>query len=139
MKKYISNILIKRIAGAALTALLISVNVHAAELPSDTASEETSATIQYVGTDDNSYLFHVAYANENGGKFLVRITDEADNVLFAQMYTDKKFDKRFRLMKDASQGRLNFVIRNLKNNKTQSFKVTTSSEVVEQVVVKKLN
>ena len=139
MKKHSFKIFIKKIAGAALVAMLISVNTNAAEIPADTALYKTTATVKYIGTDENSHVFNVVYNNDNGEKFLLRITDQEGNILFIQTYADKKFDRRFRLMRDAMQGQLNFTIKNLKDNSVQSFKVTTTSQVIEDVVVKKVN
>ena len=139
MKKQSFKIFLKKIAGAALVAMLISVNTNAAELPADTTLSETTATVKYVGTDENSYVFNVIYNNDNGEKFLLRIADREGNVLFTQTYTGKKFEKRFRLMKDAIQGQLNFTIKNLKDNSIQTFRVTTTEQVVEDVVVKQVN
>jgi len=139
MKKQSFKIFLKKIAGAALVAMLISVNTNAAELPADTTLSETTATVKYVGTDENSYVFNVIYNNDNGEKFLLRIADREGNVLFTQTYTGKKFERRFRLMKDAIQGPLNFTIKNLKDNSIQTFRVTTTEQVVEDVVVKQVN
>ena len=139
MKKQSFKIFLKKIAGAALVAMLISVNTNAAELPADTTLSETTATVKYMGADENSHVFNVIYNNDNGEKFLLRIADREGNVLFTQTYTGKKFEKRFRLMKDAIQGQLNFTIKNLKDNSIQTFRVTTTEQVVEDVVVKQVN
>ena len=139
MKKQSFKIFLKKIAGTALVAMLISVNTNAAGIPADTTLSETTATVKYVGTDENSYVFNVIYNNDNGEKFLLRIADREGNVLFTQTYTGKKFERRFRLMKDAIQGPLNFTIKNLKDNSIQTFRVTTTEQVVEDVVVKQVN
>ena len=139
MKKQSFKIFLKKIAGTTLVAMLISVNTNAAKIPADTTLSETTATVKYVGTDENSYVFNVIYNNDNGEKFLLRIADREGNVLFTQTYTGKKFERRFRLMKDAIQGPLNFTIKNLKDNSIQTFRVTTTEQVVEDVVVKQVN
>ena len=139
MKKHSFKIFMKRIAGIALIATLISVNTNAAENSADTTLYETTAIVKYIGTDNNSYVFNVAYDNEKGEKFLLRIADDGGNILFTQTYTDKKFDKRFRLLKGDIDGKLNFIIKNLKDNSVQAFQATTTSQVVEDVVIKKVN
>ena len=136
MKKNSFKIFIKRIAGAILISTFVSVG--AAAMPVDTDFHETIITVKYLGIDNESYVFNVAYNNENGEKFLLRITDADGNTLFAGTYTDKKFDKRFRLLKEGSDGKLKFVIRNLKDHSVQTFEVTTTSQVVEDVVIKKI-
>ena len=139
MKKYSFKILSKRSLSAVLIAALISVNTNAAEIPARTAFHESTATVKYLGSDSNSYTFNVAYLNEGGEKFSLRIIDEAGNTLFTGTYSDKKFAKRFRLMKEDVDGKLNFVIKNLKDNSVQTFQVTTTSQIVEDVVIKKVN
>jgi hypothetical protein len=139
MKKHSFKIYIKRIAGIALIATFISVNANAAEIAADTALYETAATVKYIGTENNSYVFSVVYNNDKGEKFSLRIADDGGNILFTQVYTDKKFDKRFRLLKDDIDGKLNFIIKNLKDNSVQKFQVTTTSQIVEDVVVQKMN
>ena len=139
MKKQSFKVLLKKMAGAALVAMLISVHANAAELPADTTLTETTASVKYVGTDENSYVFNVVYNNDNAERFQLRIADREGNILFTQTYADKKFEKRFRLMKDAIQAELNFTIKNLKDNSIHIFQVKTTEQVVEDVVVKKVN
>jgi hypothetical protein len=138
MKKHSFKVFMKRIAGTAIVAMLISVHSNAAVIPSDTALYDVKAAVNYMGTDNNSYVFNVVYNNENSEKFTVRIADDGGNILFIQTYTDKKFNKRFRLLKQDIEGKLNFTIKNLKDNSTQDFQVTTTERVVEEVVVTKL-
>ena len=138
MKKNSFKIFVRKIAGAILISAFVSAGVGAAEMPANIAFHETIATVKYLGIDNESYVFNVAYNNESGEKFLLRITDADGNTLFAGTYTDKKFDKRFKVMKEESDGKLKFVIRNLKDNSVQTFEVTTTSKVVEDVVVRKI-
>lgn len=129
----------KRLTGALLASIFIAVTANAAGMPGDTALYKTTAAVKYVGTDESSYVFNVVYNNDNGEKFLLRIADQEGNILFTQTYTDKKFDRRFRLMKDALKGQLNFIIKSLKDNSVQSFRITTTEQLVEDVIVKKIN
>jgi hypothetical protein len=138
MKKNSFKIFVKRTAGVLLIAAWISVKAGAVESHAAPVYHEASATVKYLGADNESYVFNVAYNNENGEKFLLRITDAGENTLFTGTYTDKKFDKRFKLLKEGSDGKLKFIIRNLKDNSVQAFEVTTTSQVVEDVVVKKV-
>jgi len=139
MKKHSFKVFTKRNLSALLIAALISANTNAAEMPVPISFIESTATVKYLGADSNSYTFNVAYNNEGGEKFSLRITDEAGNTLFTGTYSDKKFDKRFKLMKEDVDGKVNFVIKNLKDNSVQTFQVTTTTQVVEDVVIKKVN
>jgi hypothetical protein len=138
MKKNSFKIFVKRTAGVLLIAAWISAHAGTAGPHTVPVFHEATAIVKYLGADNESYVFNVAYNNENGEKFLLRITDAAENTLFTGTYTDKKFDKRFKLLKEGSDGKLKFIIRNLKDHSVQAFEVTTTSQVVENVVVKKV-
>ncbi|MES1223953.1 MAG: hypothetical protein ABUT20_51130, partial [Bacteroidota bacterium] len=139
MKKNSFKVFVKRNLSAVIVAALLSVNTNAAEITADKTLYEAVATVKYLGSDSNSYLFNVVYINESGEKFSLRITDEAGNTLFTGIYTDKKFDKRFRLSKEDVNGRLNFAIKNFKDNSVQTFQVITTSQLVEDIVIKRVN
>ena len=70
------------------------LKLSAAETSPFAGFNESTATVKYVGADSNTYVFNVAYANENGEKFQLRITDEMGNTLFTGTYADKKFEKK---------------------------------------------
>ncbi|MGC4035551.1 MAG: hypothetical protein QM764_06280 [Chitinophagaceae bacterium] len=138
MKQSIKNIT-KRIIGAFLISGLLSATANAAVFSADTIADEIKATVKYVGTENDNYIFNVAYKNESNSRFLLSITDESGNTLFTGIFTDNKFDKRFKLSKDIIEGELIFSIKNLKNNSVQNFQVTTTTQIIEDVVVKRMN
>ncbi|MES1226547.1 MAG: hypothetical protein ABUT20_64325, partial [Bacteroidota bacterium] len=74
--------------------------------------------------------------NPAGNKFTVTVLDKEGYPVYQENYSDKKFDKKFKLL--ANDGsKLTFVIRNAKaTDFTQSFEINT--HVVEDVVVTKL-
>jgi hypothetical protein len=130
--------LIKRMSGAVLVSSFIVINTAAAQIPVAGISNQTNVTVKYLGSDTNSYVFNVAYNNGGNEKFLLRISDAAGNTLFTGTYSDKKFDKKFKLLREGSDGRINFSVKNLKDNSVQAFEVITTSKVSEDVVVKKI-
>ena len=64
--------------------------------------------------------------------------DADGNQLYQNIYTDKKFDKNFRLAEPDSYGELIFIIRNLADNSIQRFEVVASSHLVEEVDVREV-
>jgi hypothetical protein len=97
---------------------------------------EKRAEIKYLGTVDDAVIFDVVFDNPNGGKFSVTVLDETGNQLFQEVYSDKKFDKKFKLPK-SDRNKLTFVIRNYKDtDMKQSFEINT--HYTEDVVVTKL-
>ena len=137
MKKNSFKISVKRIVGSLLVSMFVFISAASAQTPVSAAFRENTANIKFVGADNDSYVFNVAYNKENGDKFLLRILDARGDVLFAGTYSDKKFDKRFRLVKDGND-KLNFEIKNLKDNSIQTFEIITTTQLVEDVVVRKV-
>jgi hypothetical protein len=138
MKNNSFKILIGRISGAMLVSSFVVINTVAAQIPVAGISNETNVTVKYLRSDTNSYVFNVAYNNAGNEKFLLRITDAAGNTLFTGTYSDKKFDKRFKVLREGSEGKINFVVKNLNDNSIQAFEVITTSKISEDVVVKKV-
>jgi hypothetical protein len=97
---------------------------------------EKTTEVKYIGTSEDAVIFNVSVDNPTGGKFSVIVMDEEGNQIFQEIYTDKKFDKRFKLPK-AEKNKLTFVIRNFKTaDVKQTFEINT--KYVEDVVVTKL-
>ena len=109
-----------------------ATTVHAATVnPGDKITE-----VRYVGNSEDAVFFNVTVDNPTGGKFSVIVLDEEGNSIFQEIYSDKKFDKRFKLPK-SEKNKLTFVIRNFKTaDITQSFEIKT--KYVEDITVTKL-
>ena len=137
MKKHSFKIITKKLIGALLVSAVISLGAAAAATPVDTAFTTNTANVKFLGTDKEGYVFNVAYNNETGDRFLLRIMDATGNALFTGSYNDRKFDKRFWLYKEGND-KLSFVIKNLKDNSVQTFQIITTTQVVEDVVVTKV-
>lgn len=99
-----------------------------------------TATVKHLGYYENNLVLQVLLDNEAGEKFSVTIKDADGNVLFADTYQDKKFDKRFLFNKEEGYSKLNFIIRSIKDNQVQSFEINASTRIVENydVTVRKL-
>src|ERR1700759_3724176 len=110
MKKMIMPKVAKLTAAA---LLLLTVATTQAQTTTN-ASADKNTTVKYVGTQDDVILFNVSVENPNGNKFSVIVTDNEGNQIFQEVYSDKKFDKRFRLP-SSETGKLTFVVRNFKD------------------------
>jgi len=73
------------------------------------------------------------------GRFTLCVMDADGNQLYQDVYTDKKFDKNFRLADPDSYSKLIFVIHNLADNSVQRFEVVASSHLVEDVDVREVH
>ena len=106
-------------------------------IAADKASKkETASAVQYVGTTDKGIVFTVKYDNTAATPFNLIIKNEFGDVIYQQQYSDKNFDKRVMLTKEAGDARLTFIIKSASDNIKQSFDITTTTKTVEEVVVK---
>jgi hypothetical protein len=96
------------------------------------------ATVQFAGSADNALYFNVKVANTYGDKFTVTVTDNDGDVLYSQSFSDKNFDKRFKLLKSDDISRYNFKITSNNKDIEQSFSVSATTKTVDDVTVTKL-
>jgi hypothetical protein len=64
--------------------------------------------------------------------------DGEGNVLYQAVYTDTKFDKKFRVADPENYGKLVFVIRNYGDKSKQTFEINSNTRLVEEVEVKEV-
>ena len=99
----------------------------------------STAEVKYInGKEGDAGVFNVVYNNTTGGRFTLRVMDADGNQLYENIYSDKKFDKRFQLADPDNFGKVIFIIRNLNDNSVQRFEVEASSHLVEDVNVKEV-
>jgi hypothetical protein len=103
------------------------------------STSANTADVKYIAGSDGGYLFNVVYNNTSNSRFSVVILDAEGNQLFQSHYSDRKFDKKFKLAQPEDFGRLTFIIRNLADNTIQRFEVDANSRLVEDVEVKEVN
>ena len=138
MKKQILRSLKIFVKGSFL-ALMLTVNVHAIAQPFGDPIVK-AASVKHISTTDQKIVFQLSLENENGERFAVSIRDVQGNTIFQDVYSDKKFDKKFVLDKSENIGKLTFIVRSLKDGQTQVFEINTTTRIVENVdvTVKKL-
>lgn len=138
MKKQILRSLKIFVKGSFL-ALMLTVNAQAIAQPFGDPIVK-AATVKHISTTDAKIIFQVSLENEAGERFGISIRDEQGNTIFQDVYSEKKFDKKFVLDKSENIGKFTFVVRSLKDNQTQVFEVNTTTRLIENVdvTVKKL-
>jgi hypothetical protein len=102
------------------------------------SNNAATAEVKYISGAQGQGIFNVQYNNAAGNRFALQVMDADGNQLYQNVYTDKKFDKNFRLADPDSYGELIFVIRNLADNSVQRFEVVASSHLVEDVDVREV-
>ena len=96
----------------------------------------STAEVKYVNNMAGDFVFNVVYDNATGSRFSLRVLDADGNQLFQSFYSDKKFDKKFKIT-DA-EGKFTFIIKNYQDNSTQRFEVNANTRLVEDVEVKEV-
>ena len=108
-----------------------SLNAQSVELPK-------TAVIKHLGNSEETMFFQVRVDNIVGERFSVSIKDHEGTTIFQEFYTDKNFDKKFRVPK-TDNNRVTFHIKGSKDTIPQSFEINTNTKVVEEVIVKRIN
>jgi hypothetical protein len=117
-------------------ALFLSAGLFLSASAGIPPGNEHPAEVKFLGSSEDAVLFDVLYDNPGGKKFSVIVLDEDGNLLFEDVYKDRKFDKKFKLPK-ADNARLTFVIRDYRDKDLkQTFQINT--HIKEEVVVTKL-
>jgi uncharacterized membrane protein YkoI len=126
-----------KLRAIAVIILISAASVKAQDYASNTLSPK-NANVKYLMTQNDNMFFQVQLDNEDGDKFSVAVKDQEGAVLFQEIYNDKKFDKKFRLPK-TDDGKVVFVIKNLKDNTAQTFDINAFTRTIQEVVVVKRN
>jgi len=136
MKKLLTAVFGKLVLGS---CLILTVATAQAQTIVSGAGQSESATVKYLGTQDDMIVFNVSYANPEGSKFQLIIKDQDGTQLYQNIFNEKTFYKQFRLPK-ADKDRIVFVIRNGKDaDMVKAFEVNVNSRFIQEIAVKKLN
>lgn len=102
------------------------------------AGSASTAEVFYIGSQEGQPLFNVMYNNNEGSRFSISITDADGYELFQSSYSDKKFDKKFKIADGVPDGKLLLTIHNFQDNSVQSFEINANTLLVEDVEVKEV-
>ena len=127
-------------AGTFILASVLFVNANAANLPEPAAKDSTgkNAHVQCLGFKDNQCHIKVKYHNVSGNKFNVAVKDKDGYIIFQESFSDKKFDKLFKVNQE-EEGTLTIIVRNLKDNTISTFDVNTTKRVYEELMITKVD
>jgi hypothetical protein len=124
----------------ALSVLIFSsASVHAQAVR---ASYTTAApaplepVVTYLGSGEEEMSFNMKYDNASGERCVVTILDSNGEILFDQVFADKKFNKTFKVPSEL--GNLTFVVRNIKTRAQKKIAISTERRFVEEVSVTKV-
>lgn len=99
-------------------------------------SNKEKAEISNLKSENDEVSFTVNYANAEGEKFQILIKDAEGFNLYSSVYSDKSFNKAFRI--PSARGKVIVVLRTSKFKSEQSFEIVTEEKTIQEVSVKKL-
>lgn len=135
MKKQTFALGFKRVVLA--SGLAVALTTAAINPAKANGIDTTNSNIEYVGTTDKGIVFNVTYDNPTGAKFELVIKNSLGETVFQQKYSDVDFAKKVVLVKEPGDAHLTFAIRAAnKEEYAQSFDISTTARVVEDVIVK---
>jgi len=141
MKKQSIQTIAKRFFFGNLLVAALFLSANAKAMPAKNSTPAFAPTgkveVKYTGIDLNNLLsFKVKYSNPTGSTFNLIVLDEAGEPLFKSYYTDKVFDKTFKLPK-SEVSKITFVIEDGKNDVKEKFTINIKTNVTEEVTVSK--
>ena len=120
-----------------VVAAIAAVTIPATAGTKSVDPVESTASVEYIGTQDQTLFFNVKYNNAGASKFFIIIKDEEGVTLYQGAFSEGSFAKKFSLPKTDSR-KVIFTISDKKNNYSESFEITTETRLIEDVVVKKV-
>jgi hypothetical protein len=120
-----------------ITAAGVSAQAVQASYNTPVTPAASQPVVTYLGSGDEQMAFNMKYENAAGAKFLLTVADSEGEILFDQVFTDKKFNKTFKV--PAEIGRLSFVIRDLRTKQLKKIEINTERRFVEEVSVTRVH
>jgi ATP-dependent protease HslVU (ClpYQ) peptidase subunit len=138
MKPVFANFNLKKSASVLAAAALLSfgsANVQAAPsiIEKIISPAENQVNINFVGSTDNSMVFHVKFENKTGEKFYLIVKNDAGEIVYQNSYTDSLFERNVRILDESSDIHPTFVIRTASGQVERKFSV--ANKISENVVV----
>jgi len=129
---------LKAISAAALVFIISNPIVSLANGGKNDKAKlnDEQVTVQYVGINEDHVVFHVDFENPTGEKFWLIIRNDNGDVVYRKQFSDAHFSKSIYVVKEDTDIRPTFIIRNSNNEIVRQFAV--SSVVTENTVVTKL-
>jgi hypothetical protein len=140
-REFVSNHVLKAIAGTATLVLLILGNPLASHAANGPVKEkigrisDNQVSAQFLGADQESYVFRVEFENPEAQKFSFIIKNDDDVTVYEGQFSDVHFSKTVRLPKDEVVLHPTFIIHTSKGDVKRSFSVNRT--VSESLVVTK--
>ena len=140
MKPVFANFNLKKSASVLAAAALLSLGtatLQAAPVIEKIISPtDKQVSVNFIGVNDNSLVFHLEFENKSGEKFWLIVKNDAGDIVYQNAFTDVHFEKNIRIAKEESEMNPTFVIRTASEQVERKFSVKT--KVSEDFVVTNL-
>lgn len=140
MKPVFSSKNLKKSAAVLASALLLtlgSAKLQAAPIIEKIVSPaDQLVSVNYVGSNETSVTFHLAFENKTGEKFWLIVKDDNGETVYKSAYNDSHFEKNIRLTREESEMHPTFIIRTGNDQVERKFSI--DRKVSENDVVTKL-
>ena len=94
--------------------------------------------IQTVANADGENIVQVKWDNTTGERFAVTVRNKGGEILFSEVYSDQKFDKKFRLPLKEDDG-LTLSLRTLKGKNISTVQINNNVRTIEELVIRKID
>lgn len=132
---------LKAVIGKCIAVTLLFTIVIAAQAQTSStyaAASDEPATVQYIGTQDDMFLFNVSYKNPGGSTFTMIVKDQDGTALYRSTFHEKDFNRQFRLPKTDDRGKYVFVFRNASGRDlAKTFEINVNRRYVDNNGVKR--
>jgi len=134
MKKVMNNY------KSVLAALILTLTVGIAQpANANNGEKKNNVELKYIGQYKNQPVFELNIKGSENTEVLVRITDEANNVVYAEKMKGEDISKKFQLSdEEFTNAYLTFEIINKKDNTVTTFKVRNNTRTVRDVEIAKI-
>jgi len=137
MKPVFANFNLRKSASVLAAAALLTLGSAKANanpiIEQIISPTDKEVNVTFVGTTDNSLVFHLDFDNKSGEKFSLIIKNDAGEVVYQATYNDIHFEKNIRIQKEDSEMHPTFVIRTSTEQVERKFSV--NRQVSEKFVV----
>ena len=130
-----------------LSAAFISASVLLTSLSGNAAISTSNieilsgdkSSVQFSGSTSDALLFNVHVNNEKADNFTVTVKNTDGVVLFSKSFKDVDFEKQFKILKsDQDNGQYYFIVTSSNKNLEETFAVSSTTHIVDDVTVNKL-
>ena len=100
---------------------------------------DNAIELKYIGNENNQPLFQLDLNNDEADEFVITLKDLSGGVIYSEAVKGKLISRKYRLNTDEiGISEIRFEVSNKKSNTRTVYTVSSTSRVVEDVVINKL-